>query len=413
MIEFDDLPYEFIGPQPCKYMMFAAGLANGWFSLPHGIHKVKPLTIRNAESLDTVENGSKRVLFLPNHSTHSDPEIMYELQRRLKRPSLFMAAYDVFLRSKIKCWVMRKSGAFSVDRDSSDKESMKTAIQAMVDGKYALTIFPEGNVFFMNDRPGPFLEGAAYMAMSAQKELGADEPIYAIPVSIKASHLTDQRQAVREKIAEIAAYADTSLDADADDLANLTRIGLSLLQKRLRELNHEVPDLDGSLRDSLDKCAEIVIASVEDEMEQKVRPNHTLLERAKALRRAIHKIRMEPEKKAEHPEADEWAERNILALRILSYTGDYLSENTSLDRVAETVEKLLEDMTSVSQKAFAKRRVFVQLGDPINLTEYLEAYAGKGRRQVLDDLTQRFENTVQSGMDAINADNPCEGAKPF
>ena len=29
---------------------------------------------------------------------------------------------------------------------------MKDAIATVIDGRYALTVFPEGNVYFMNDR---------------------------------------------------------------------------------------------------------------------------------------------------------------------------------------------------------------------------------------------------------------------
>ena len=63
---------------------------------------------------------------------------------------------------------------------------MKDAIATVIDGRYALTVFPEGNVYFMNDRVTPFLEGPAYIAMKAQQELKDNGKIFAVPVAIKA-----------------------------------------------------------------------------------------------------------------------------------------------------------------------------------------------------------------------------------
>ena len=46
---------------------------------------------------------------------------------------------------------MQRSGSFSVDREGSDRKAMSTAIE-VVKETGALTILPEGNVYFTNDR---------------------------------------------------------------------------------------------------------------------------------------------------------------------------------------------------------------------------------------------------------------------
>ena len=84
---------------------------------------------------------------------------------------------------------MQRHGAFSIDREGSDKQSMKEAIRILKEGEYAMTIFPEGNVYLNNDRVTPFMEGAAFVSMRAQKELGSDAPIYAVPVSFKMTYI--------------------------------------------------------------------------------------------------------------------------------------------------------------------------------------------------------------------------------
>ncbi|MCB1087860.1 MAG: 1-acyl-sn-glycerol-3-phosphate acyltransferase, partial [Verrucomicrobiae bacterium] len=125
------------------------------------------------EAVREIDRRGERILFVPNHSTHSDPQLMTEVQRQLGVPSCFMAAYDVFLRSRLNAWVMQRVGAFSVDREGSDRKSMAEALTVLKAGRFALTIFPEGNVYMMNDRVTPFLEGAAFLAIKAQRELGS------------------------------------------------------------------------------------------------------------------------------------------------------------------------------------------------------------------------------------------------
>ena len=68
-----------------------------------------------------------------------------------------------------------------------------------------LTVFPEGNVYFMNDRVTPFLEGPAYIAMKAQQEMKDAGRIFAVPVSIKATHTTDARVVLQKTLDHMAA----------------------------------------------------------------------------------------------------------------------------------------------------------------------------------------------------------------
>ncbi len=140
---------------------------------------------------------------------------MFEVQRRLRINAATMAAYDVFLRGKWQAWLMQSIGCFSIDREGSDSQAMKCAVDVLVSGERPLTIFPEGNVLMMNDRVSPFLDGAAFVAMRAQKKLGNEAPIFAIPIAIKLSHLTDCRRVVLEHVARLESRL--GLESNPDD----------------------------------------------------------------------------------------------------------------------------------------------------------------------------------------------------
>ena len=414
MLEFTDKPYDPVEPNPNRLVIRLAQHVNRKVTLKSNQHKVKTLELMNAEAVDEIKaTGKLHVLFVANHSTHSDPQIMVEAQRQLGMTSLFMAAYDVFLRSKFDAWVMRKTGAFSVDRDGSDTQAMNSAVDVLVEGEYGLTIFPEGNVYFMNDRVQPFMEGAAYIAMKAQKQLTMSTPIWVVPVAIKATFINDQREVVVEELKKLAADAGIEFPAKGSWSDRIKTLGMHLLRQRLELLEFPTEQLDSSrIRESLEASAEVVIAKLEDELEQKVRPRDSQNDRVRKLRRAIHQVRLDPEREAEWPQAEVWADHAMFALRILSYAGDYLDDNPSFDRIAETCEKLVEDFTSESHPPIGERKVFVRIANPIPLSAYLEDFRNSSRK-TLDEITRRMESSIQLELDTINSQNTCEGANPF
>ncbi len=413
MLEFSDKPYDPIEPHPNRLVIRLAQQLNRKVTLKGEHHQMKKLTVLNADRVDEIKaTGKQNVLFVANHSTHSDPQIMVEVQRQLQMPSLFMAAYDVFLRNKIDSWVMRKTGAFSVDRDGNDTQAMKSAVEALVEGEYGLTIFPEGNIYFMNDRVQPFMEGAAFIAMKAQRQLGVETPIYVVPVAIKATHMIDQRDKVKQMLTHLAGEVGVELDAD-DWQGNVTALGMRLLETRLAAFGLPTAHLDmADVKASLQQSAELIIEKLEGELEQKGRAKDTVTDRIRRLRRAVHQILIDPDREHDTPQANVWADQAMLALRIMSYSGDYLTEDPTLDRFAETSEKFMEDFRSVAQSPVGERQVFVNIASPITLSEYLPGFT-KSVRKTIDELTRRFEADIQAGIDEANAQNPCEGSALF
>ncbi|MCB1232385.1 MAG: 1-acyl-sn-glycerol-3-phosphate acyltransferase [Verrucomicrobiae bacterium] len=418
MLDFCDAPYRFFPARPSLIMMSLCRWVNARWSLPGPNHRIRHLLIDGAtDSVKAIEKRGERILYVPNHSTHSDPQVMTEVQRRLGTPSCFMAAYDVFLRGRINGWVMQRAGAFSVDREGSDRKSMAEALKWLNAGRFGLTIFPEGNVYMTNDRVTPFLEGAAFLALKAQKDLGDGRPIHVVPVSIKLSHISDVRQQVRERLGALAALAGEPHDDGNDPVEELVRIGRDLLGKNLRQRGYLRPDEDiteGHLVEVLRTSVDRIASGLETKIGLEPKNPDDLTDRLRKIRAAIHQIRSDPEKEAEHRVAASWADEAILAMRILGYANPYVTEKSTLDRFAETVEKLHEDSFGRWERPFGLRDAMVSLGEPINLAAWLRDSAEAGKsRQAVNGLTRTIEDTVQSGLDAINAGNDREGAKPF
>ena len=419
MLDFADAPYRFFPAKPSLLIMELGQMLNSHYFLPGENHLVRKVFLSGAsDEVRRISAKGERLIFAPNHSTHSDPQVMSEVLRQLGTHSCFMAAYDVFLRGKVQAWVMQRSGAFSVDREGSDRKSMAEALRVIKSGRFPLTIFPEGNVYLQNDRVTPFLEGASFLALKAQKELGDQRPVNVVPVSIKLSYVKDVRKQVVEKLQRISDITHEDFRADGDPVTELKRIGRDLLEKNLRQrgyLNPEEDLTEGNLTEVMSASAERIIAGLETKMQLEPPKGGDLVERVRKIRAAIHQVRIDPERLAEHRVAAVWSDEAMLALRILGYGKPYVAVSPTLDRYAETVERLNEDLFGNWDPPMGEREALVHLGKPIDLAEWMRrvAEAGEKPRQAVGSVNRAIEDAVQAGLDSINESNEREGARPF
>ncbi|HCQ37758.1 MAG TPA: hypothetical protein DIV39_01270 [Verrucomicrobiales bacterium] len=412
MLEFKDLPYRFVPPKPNPFLISLTQWVMGKVALPSKRHLIEELEIRGQDTFRQSCGKDAHILLLPNHSTHSDPQVMSEVTRRLGIQPSFMAAYDVFARSRIQSWIMQRSGAFSVDREGSDRKSMKCATDVLIQGKHPLILFPEGNVYFCNDEVAPFAEGASYIALSAQKKLGESHPVYAVPVSMKFTYIEDIRDQLRSSLDELARRFETELDPEADFGLELLRISTTALQRFLRQRGYSSSKQASSVDEQIHNAAEQIINSLEEKIEIQSKPGSSLTDRIRRVRATIHGIRIDPDREVDHPAAALWADEAILALRILGYQGGYMATKPTLDRVAETVARLREDVHSLTFPPAGKRRCIVQLGTPIDLRERLGSFQSQAR-QTIAALTRDCESAVQEGINSINSTNEAPGAALF
>ena len=80
-----------------------------------------------------------KMIIYSNHVAAIDPFFIHCMLDRMPR---FMAKKEIF-QNKLIAWVVTKLGAFPVDRDNADMNSIKTAFRVLNNGEI-LGIFPEG-----------------------------------------------------------------------------------------------------------------------------------------------------------------------------------------------------------------------------------------------------------------------------
>jgi 1-acyl-sn-glycerol-3-phosphate acyltransferase len=411
VIQFSDAPYRFFEAKPSAFLIPCSRIINRSLILPGPNHRIREMVMDGeiGQVRDAQASGA-RLLFIINHPTHSDPQVVTELHRRLGVDSCFMAAYDVFLRSRFNAWVMQRLGNFSIDREGSDRKAMSAAINVLKKGERALNIFPEGNVYLTNDRLAPFLDGAAFIALKAQAALDGI-PVKIIPISLKYTHLTMPREPVTQRMLDLGKRSEYvfPVGSTSDPISAVMGMGRHILARYLRAHGHALPNDDTSLYAELGGFAQKLMDDLESKLELSASPSAGLSDRIVKIRSRLHQLRTD-RNTAPDPALDGMAEQAILALRIHGYLSPYVTEQPTIDRFDETVERIAEDFHSKAMPRTGPRRVMVRIHQPLDVSDFLSA-SGGNTREAISKMTQEMKQTIQAGIHALNTANDAPGGE--
>ena len=152
--------------------------------------RLMEVEIRQLDNLRAAVKSDQGVLITPNHSGHADAYIMYDVADQLGRAFYFMTAWQIFQQKTfVGKWMLRYHGCFSIDREGTDLRAFRQATEVLEQSKFPLVIFPEGEVYHINERITPFREGAAAVALSSARR--AKKPVLCVPCGIKYEYLDD------------------------------------------------------------------------------------------------------------------------------------------------------------------------------------------------------------------------------
>lgn len=410
MLEFCDKPYRYFPPRYNRLLAWVLTRRNRGTFLPS--KKIVAVEPQGIDGLRAEMRPGDRLLFTPNHPTHADAAILLEALWQAGLRSKVMAAYDVFMRGRLDAWAMQALGAFSVDREGSDSRAMKEALATLAKGDFGLTIFPEGNVYLENDVVTPFHEGAAFIALKAAAEcVEQKQPgrVLVVPLSIKATHATDVRPQLTALLRRIATAVGCEIESGSTPLNALKHVGLAALRRNLEHRGIECPPhTNGELRQMIESTAGQVVARLEAKLKIQPKPADSLVDRIRRARRAIHEVRTDETRAADHAAAATWADEAMVAMKIASYSGKYVTASPTLDRIGETIEKLYEDVYSRAMEPVGPRHALVRFNRPIDVSPYVAD--GRKPRQSVRELTAAMEGAVQDGLLQLNAGNPHPGA---
>jgi hypothetical protein len=374
-----------------------------WFHLTEPLRKkalakqqIKKVEAQGIEHLQKAIDSKHGVMLTPNHSFHWDSYCLIAATRPLRTPFYIMTAWQVFAMSKrFECESMQRCGCFSVDREGTDVQAMKTAVDVLQNRAHPLIIFPEGDVYHMNDRVTPFRDGAAAIAALAARK--STRPISIVPVAIKRWYRNDPSPSLLRIVETLEKRLYWRAQADQPLVDRVLHVATGLLS--LKELEHFRTTQIGTLSQRVDNLSSSLLGSIEARYGLTVRS--TLIpERVKEVRRAIIDLRDKAQEPSTPEQQNQWSkdmDAMFLVTQLVSYPGNYLAENPSIERIAETLDKLEEDaLDAPYPTVHADREVLVRFGEPIELQP------GKDKRIAPAELTDTLEERVQTMLDEMN-----------
>src|SRR6516162_381208 len=385
-------------------------LVNRFYAMPRSRVSCE---IRDMEKL---RNRPPGVIITPNHSDYADAMVVTEVMRRTRRFANFMATRENFdANLGLNGMVMQWMGGFSVNRGGENAKCQQFAKDVVKRARYDLLVFPEGEVYLLNDLVMPFKPGVAMLALDVasenRKEGRSEHPVTIVPIAIKYRYVDDVIPALDRIAAALeATYFGESRSGPLYD--RVYAIGLELLSRKEQEWGLH-PDPACDVYDRVHYIQKFLLESLERRYLGRVRDDFPF-DRA---RRLILHLLGELENLAARPDLSD-AERTALAAelrrdllraeaaaRSVSFADDYVISRPTPERMAETLTKLEREIRGRNVVLpRVKRAAMISVGDHIDVRRYLAAYDARGtRKETILRLTRDLQNSIQAMIDATNA----------
>ena len=394
-------PPRYWPPRPSRFWQRVLAPAR-WLMLRRQA-RVGEVEVRGLAELSRRVGPADGALICPNHSHLADGAVMMHASSRAWRPFHFMAAWHVFRKhGGIDGWALQRMGAFSVDREGCDRRAIRQAIDLLAGGR-SLVVFPEGEIYHLNERLTPLREGVAFIAASAQRELdkaGSAGRVWMVPTYIRYEMLGDVRPELGRVMTALEERLVLRPRHGVPLHERVVAFGEVLLTVKETEYLGHACDRSRTRQERIDSLVEHLLARHEHALLGRVAVGETTPVRVKSLRRKLLEGCDETGAGTLPPEVRGVLRDVHLALQLYAYPGDYVGERPTPERMTETVEKFAEDVLNVT-RPIGMRRAVVTFGDPIDV----KALAGAaGPRQLAAELTGRLESEIATLMGRSPAD---------
>ncbi|MBM4000216.1 MAG: 1-acyl-sn-glycerol-3-phosphate acyltransferase [Planctomycetes bacterium] len=321
--------------------------------------------MRGAERLRASLAEGHGIILVPNHSRNADPIVIGDLARTVRCDLFFMASWHLYHQSAFLRWAIHRLGAFSVNRETADRQAVDFATEVVANAERPLVIFPEGAMTRTNDHLHALLEGIEVIARVAARRRQKVHPggkVVVHPVAIKYRFGGDVAAAVDPVLTKIEARFAWPAQRHLPLVERITRCADAVLC--LREIQYAGKPGTGTVGERQQALIERLLGPLEVEW-LGAAGSGAVVPRVKELRLKIvpdlAEGRADPKERARR-----W--RHLadiyLAQQISCYPESYLESLPSIDRAIETVERIEDDLTDHT-RVHRPWTAVVQVGNPI------------------------------------------------
>ena len=304
---------------------------------------------------------------------------------------------------------LRWMGAFSVNREGLDRQAVDHAIEILQTGERPLIIFPEGMTSRTNDQLMALMEGPAFIARTAAKRRAKRDAgkVVVHPVGIKYVFQGDLKVVCDDVLTRIEKKLSWRPSKDMPLVERLIKVGNGLLT--LKELQYGINEPVGTHRQRQTAMVNRLLGPLENEwLGKEEQHDEGIALRIKSLRMKIF-----PEMTRNELDAKErkrrWKqlEDTYLAQQIDCYPENYVSENPTVDRILETIEKFEEDLTD-NCTVHGKLKVIIDICEPIEVST--ERVRGVNE----DPLMTAIRESLEAKLDKLQSQSkPWIADEPF
>ena len=353
-------------------------------------------------------------LIAPNHAHYSDPQVIFELARRAGRRLVYMTTREAFDKwGGLAGWFLQHLGAFSVNRGGTNEEARQFARAILVNGTYDLAMFPEGEIYLLNDLVMPLKPGVARLALEAASELprqGRSRPVFILPVAIKyqfAEDVTAALEAITSRLEGQVLGGPRS----GPLYPRIVALGTQLLCRAEQRYGVR-PDPGLALyervrclrRSLLERLERKHLGQVQDGFDfdrarkLMIRIQGLLL--GKVVAPGYYGVATAP---PDDPLAAD-LDAATLCARSVAFHDDYLAEHPTPERMAETLTKLEREVLGKQIRApLGRRRAIVRIAPPLDVREFLSAQGGASSIEgTIEAIVVRLHDALQATLDAIS-----------
>ncbi len=354
--------------------------------------------VRGLEHLDGAAAQDQGILITPNHCSHADAFVMLETADQVGSPFYFMTAWQVFgMTHHLGRRVLRQHGCFSVNREGHDVRAVRCAVDVLATQRQPLVIFPEGEVFHLNDCLMPFRRGAATAALLAAHR--GQRPVACVPCAIKYYYVGDPTPNLLRLAGQLeqkflgTQHPGRSLEKR---IRRLIEVGIERC-----EVMHLGSSRVGRMDTRVNHLIDFLLARLNDRYEL-TEFSGSIPEQVKRLR--FHIIRRQELLPAAAIEQTQYVQdlyHLFQVMQLYSYPMHYLAHQPTLERLAETLDKLEEDILHVSTASIrGLRRAIVTFAEPF----VVEPQAFD--RSSAELLTHRLQFSVDRLLEQTSVTSP-------
>jgi 1-acyl-sn-glycerol-3-phosphate acyltransferase len=367
---------------------------------------------RGLEVLRNLPPGSG-VILAPNHADETDFKVCLVLSRRCKRRFLFMMNREAFDEGfGTAGWWLQRLGAFSVERGGKNEEAKRYAINLVKRGGEVLVIFPEGEIYYLNDLVQPFKSGAVDIGMQAVVESQRtqdDWTAFLIPLAIKYRYRKPIHHILERRIRRMERYL-------------LLRKGGLSFQKRLehilavllhrQELAHDLKPASDRLIELGERVKEVreaILSQIEGKyagppVYSQAQTTDRVWRLSSHLKNLLTQMRRLSSTIPEQIRTDLAALKSIVQMG--SWQPLYVDLDPSQERLAETVLKMEREVYQIQRpRQLANRGVFLRIGEPIDLGCFVSAYL-KDSQSVRHGVAEQLRDQIQNLINNLPFQSP-------